>query len=105
MTTQEVIDLEQKYILQTYGRPTFVFEKGDGVHLYDTDGNKYLDFVSGLSVNALGYGNKMISDAAASQTDDGHIRSATHLSAPRRHPYRRLIARPLQQCSRSWRKC
>lgn len=69
MTTQEVIDLEQKYILQTYGRPNFVLEKGEGMHLFDTEGTKYLDFVSGLSVNALGYGNKMISDAAAKQTE------------------------------------
>ena len=54
MNTQEIIDLEQKYILQTYGRPEFVFERGEGVHLYDTEGNKYLDFVSGLSVNRAG---------------------------------------------------
>lgn len=69
MTTQEVIDLEQNYILQTYGRPNFVLERGEGMHLFDTEGKKYLDFVSGLSVNALGYGNKMISDAAAKQTE------------------------------------
>ena len=69
MTTQETIDLEQKYILQTYGRPNFVLERGEGMHLFDTEGKKYLDFVSGLSVNALGYGNKMISDTAAAQTE------------------------------------
>ena len=69
MTTQETIDLEKKYILQTYGRPDFVLERGEGMHLFDTEGKKYLDFVSGLSVNALGYGNKMISDAAAAQTE------------------------------------
>lgn len=69
MTTQEIIDLEKKYILQTYGRPDFVLERGEGMHLFDTEGTKYLDFVSGLSVNALGYGNKMISDAAAAQTE------------------------------------
>lgn len=67
MTTKEIIDLEQKYILQTYVRPPFVLERGDGVHLYDTDGKRYLDFVSGLSVNALGYNNKMIQDAANAQ--------------------------------------
>ena len=70
MTTQEIIDLEQKYILQTYGRPEFVLEKGDGVHITDTDGKRYLDFVSGLSVNALGYGNQMIQDAANAQLAD-----------------------------------
>lgn len=69
MTTQETIDLEKKYILQTYGRPDFVLERGEGMHLFDTEGRKYLDFVSGLSVNALGYGDKMISNAAAAQTE------------------------------------
>ena len=67
MTTREIIDLEQKYILQTYGRPEFVLEKGDGVHIVDTDGKHYLDFVSGLSVNALGYNNSMIQEAANAQ--------------------------------------
>ena len=67
MTTREIIDLEQKYILQTYGRPEFVLEKGDGVHIVDTDGKLYLDFVSGLSVNALGYNNSMIQEAANAQ--------------------------------------
>ena len=69
MITQEIIDLEQKYILQTYGRPNFVLERGAGMHLFDTEGTQYLDFVSGLSVNALGYGNKMITDAAADQAE------------------------------------
>jgi acetylornithine/N-succinyldiaminopimelate aminotransferase len=69
VTTQETIDLEKKYILQTYGRPDFVLERGEGMHLFDTEGTKYLDFVSGLSVNALGYGNEVISDAAAEQTE------------------------------------
>ncbi|MDP6041939.1 MAG: aspartate aminotransferase family protein [Candidatus Latescibacteria bacterium] len=67
MNTQEIIDLEQKYILQTYGRPEFVLEKGDGVHITDTDGKSYLDFVSGLSVNALGYNSQTIIDAATDQ--------------------------------------
>ena len=67
MTTRELIGLEQKYILQTYARPEFVLEQGDGVYLTDTDGNRYLDFVSGLSVNALGYNNPLIQEAANAQ--------------------------------------
>ena len=57
MKTEEVIEYEGQYILQTYGRPEFVLERGNGVYLFDTDGNRYLDFVSGLAVNALGYGD------------------------------------------------
>ena len=67
MTTQEIIALENKYILQTYVRPPFVLERGSGVHLYDTDGKRYLDFVSGLSVNAFGYGDPEILKAIGEQ--------------------------------------
>ena len=60
MKTEEIIALENQYILQTYARPPFVLERGSGVYLYDMEGNRYLDFVSGLSVNALGYGDPEI---------------------------------------------
>ena len=56
MTAEEIIAMEQQYVLQTYKRPPFVFERGEGVYLYDTEGRRYLDFVGGLAVNALGYG-------------------------------------------------
>ena len=57
MTTQQIIDLEAKYIVPTYRRPPFVLDRSDGVYLYDTEGKAYLDFVSGIAVNALGYGD------------------------------------------------
>ncbi len=69
MRTADIIAQEQQYILQTYGRPEFVLERGNGVYLFDMDGNRYLDFVSGLAVNALGYGDydvlKAIEEQAA----------------------------------------
>lgn len=43
---------------KTYNRFPVVFERGEGLHLYDTDGNEYLDFFAGIAVNALGYGDK-----------------------------------------------
>lgn len=57
MNPQEIIDLEQKYVAHTYNRAPMVFERGDGVMLYDTEGREYLDFVAGIAVNALGYGD------------------------------------------------
>ena len=57
MRTDEVIALEKQVILQTFNRPPFVLERGNGVHLFDTEGNRYLDFVSGIAVNAFGYGD------------------------------------------------
>lgn len=60
MNTQEIIDLEQKYVLQTYRRPAMVLDHGEGVWLHDTEGNKYLDAGSGIAVNALGYQHEAI---------------------------------------------
>ena len=85
MDTQEIIDLEHSYILQTYARPDFVLERGDGMHLFDTDGIQYLDFVSGLSVNALGYNNPTIGDAISAQARKLiHVSNLYHtIPAPR----------------------
>jgi len=55
MTAEETIAMEQQYVLQTYRRPPFVIERGEGVYLYDTEGRRYLDLVGGIAVNALGY--------------------------------------------------
>ena len=69
MKTEDIITQEHTYILQTYGRPDFVLDRGEGVHLFDTDGNRYLDFVSGLGVNALGYGNPLIVETVKEQVE------------------------------------
>jgi acetylornithine/N-succinyldiaminopimelate aminotransferase len=68
MRTKEIIDGEKQYILHTYNRPDFAIERGNGVYLFDTDGNRYLDFVSGLAVNAFGYGDYEILKAIEEQT-------------------------------------
>jgi predicted acetylornithine/succinylornithine family transaminase len=51
----EVIGLEKQYVLQNYARYPVVFARGKGAYLYDTDGKKYLDFIAGIGVNALGH--------------------------------------------------
>jgi len=65
----EIQALEQKYLLQTYARYPLVIARGKGVYIYDADGNKYLDLVGGLGVNALGHAHprivKTIRDQAA----------------------------------------
>lgn len=55
MNTQEIIDMGQKYVMNTYGRLPMALVKGEGVYVWDADGKKYLDFVSGLAVNSLGH--------------------------------------------------
>lgn len=46
----------KKYIVNSYGRLDLVITHGEGVYLYDSDKNKYLDFTSGIGVSSLGYG-------------------------------------------------
>lgn len=79
MRTTEIIAQEQQYILQTYGRPEFVLERGNGVYLFDMDGNRYLDFVSGLAVNALGYGDYDVLKAIEEQASQlMHVSNLYH---------------------------
>lgn len=56
-------------LIHTYNRFPVVFEKGEGVYLYDDEGKKYLDFASGIAVCGLGYGNKKLTDALKNQVD------------------------------------
>lgn len=66
---KEYIEEAESALLHTYNRYQVVLEKGQGVHLYDLEGKEYLDFVSGIAVFALGYGNKKYNDALKDQID------------------------------------
>jgi predicted acetylornithine/succinylornithine family transaminase len=57
---EEIADLEKRYLLGTYNRYPIVLTRGKGVFLYDLDDRRYLDFVSGLGVNALGHAHPRI---------------------------------------------
>jgi len=67
--TVSVASTEAVPILATYKRAPMEFVKGEGVELIDSDGKRYLDFASGIAVNALGYGDagiaKVITDAVS----------------------------------------
>ena len=56
----QIVDLEKRFLLPTYNRYPVGFERGKGVFLYDFEGKKYLDFVAGLGVNALGHAHPRI---------------------------------------------
>lgn len=59
---------ESKLLLQTYDRNAVLFLRGEGVHIIDENGDKYLDLLSGIGVNALGYGHPAIEQAIAEQS-------------------------------------
>ena len=69
MTSQEIINTTEENCFHVYNRFNVVFDHGDGVNLYDVDGKEYLDFASGIGVNALGYNNKEFNDAVKKQVD------------------------------------
>jgi len=59
-TFEQIAELERRYLLGTYNRYPVAFTRGKGVFLYDLDDRRYLDFVSGLGVNALGHAHPRI---------------------------------------------
>ena len=62
-----LIERDKKYILQIYDTQDIVFEKADGMYLFDTNGRKYLDFSAQFSASGLGHGHKEMIDAISGQ--------------------------------------
>lgn len=69
MAMTDYIERAENVILHTYNRFPVVFEKGQGVRIYDTDGKEYLDFASGIGVFALGYHHPEYTQTLKSQLD------------------------------------
>lgn len=53
--TEQIMSLEREYLLQNYARYPVVMHHGRGCYLYDINGKSYLDLITGIGVNALGY--------------------------------------------------
>ncbi|WP_229023203.1 acetylornithine transaminase [Actinomarinicola tropica] len=60
-------DLPRCPIMPTYGAPRVEFVRGEGSWLWDRDGNRYLDFLSGLAVTSLGHAHPAVAEALAEQ--------------------------------------
>ncbi len=69
MNMTEYINEAESVLLHTYNRYQIVFDKGEGVYLYDIEGKKYLDFAAGIAVFGLGYNNKKFNEAVKAQID------------------------------------
>lgn len=67
--SKEYIERAENAVLHTYNRFPVVFDKGEGVYLYDLEGKKYLDFGAGIAVFSLGYGNPKYNEALKNQID------------------------------------
>jgi len=71
MSMQETIQTGKHYLLDTYAQVPVVFTGGKGMYLIDEEGKHYLDFVGGIAVNALGYGDPGLSDAINKVVSEG----------------------------------
>ncbi len=60
LAADAVVDLERQYVLQNYGRYPLVVHRGKGCQVYDVNGTRYLDFIAGIGVNALGHAHPRI---------------------------------------------
>lgn len=70
MNLQEIIELDKKYYMNTFGDRTPVcFQYGKGINLWDTEGNKYYDFLAGIAVNALGHSHPKVVKAIQEQAE------------------------------------
>jgi len=90
----EVIELEQKYLIPTYKRSPVVLRRGRGVYVYDVNGKRYLDLISGIGVNALGYNHPRILKVLKEQA--GQL---IHCSNLFYHEYQGQLARRLAEIS------
>ncbi len=66
-SVEDVVDLESRYLLQNYARHPIVLVRGDGPYMWDANGKRYLDFIAGIGVNALGQNHPRIVRAIQEQ--------------------------------------
>jgi predicted acetylornithine/succinylornithine family transaminase len=89
-TFEQIAERERQFLLQTYNRYPVVLTRGKGVFLYDIDDKRYLDFVSGLGVNALGHAHPRIVKAIREQAA-----KLVHVSNLYYHEYQGPLAEKL----------
>jgi len=91
---QEIAERESSVLLPTYERFPVLFERGEGVYLYDADGKRYLDFLSGIGVNALGHAHPAFVKTIAEQAG-----KLVHISNLFFHQYQASLAEKLTKIS------
>ena len=69
MEKQQYIDRAEHALYKVYNRFPVVFDHGEGVKLYDTDGQEYLDFGAGIAVMGLGYSCDKVKNAVKEQME------------------------------------
>jgi acetylornithine aminotransferase/acetylornithine/N-succinyldiaminopimelate aminotransferase len=88
--TPTTIDLYARYVIPTYARFPLALARGKGVRVWDEDGRAYLDFTSGIAVNALGHAHPALREALANQAATLVHTSNLYLTRPQAELARRL---------------
>lgn len=72
--TDQWTDRYTHAVMNTFGTPQTVLVRGQGCHVWDADGNRYLDLLAGIAVNALGHAHPALVDAVSTQMSTlGHV--------------------------------
>lgn len=82
MNSQELLQGNKEYIMNTYASFPIALEKGEGSYVWDFEGKKYLDFVSGIAVNCLGYNDAEFVENITSQLKQLHHCSNLYVTKP-----------------------
>jgi predicted acetylornithine/succinylornithine family transaminase len=88
------MDLEREYVLQNYARYPLVLARGKGCYVYDLEGRRYLDFIAGIGVNALGHAHPRILEVIRAQAG-----LLIHCSNLYYHQYQGPLAKRLAEIS------
>jgi acetylornithine/N-succinyldiaminopimelate aminotransferase len=67
MKTNEIMELDKKYVMQTYGRQPIALEKGRGAAVWDVEGNSYIDCLAGIAVNNVGHAHPKVVETICKQ--------------------------------------
>lgn len=93
-SAQTTIDLEKAFLLQNYARYPLLLARGKGCYVYDAEGRRYLDFITGIGVNALGHAHPRIVKVIREQAG-----LLIHSSNLYYHPYQGPLAQRLARIS------
>ena len=91
---EEIAALERDYLVQNYGRYPLALQRGKGCYVYDFDGNRYLDLITGIGVNSLGHAHPRIMKTLRRQAE-----LILHTSNLYYHEYQGRLAKRLAQVS------
>lgn len=91
---EQIASLERDYLVQNYARYPVALERGKGCYVYDVDGKRYLDLITGIGVNSLGHAHPRITKVIRQQAE-----RLLHTSNLYYHEYQGRLAQRLAQIS------